>query len=143
MRCAYSGKPFSITADGTSLQLNGSNQMADQVKANVEILHGIGATNSWFDPLAFKPVTEARFGNAGYDSLRGPGYVNLDLSFFRQFSLPQSRTIQFHVEIFNVTNTPHFANPGGNVSNLQLNADGTVRSGGFEKDRLLTFQSLC
>jgi outer membrane receptor protein involved in Fe transport len=129
---AYSGKPFSVTADGTSLQLNGSNQMADQVKPDVAILGEIGAGKSWFDPLAFRAVSDARFGNAGYDSMRGPGYVNLDLSFFRDFSLRQSRTLQFRVEIFNVTNTPHFANPSANVSNLQLNADGTIRSlGGF------------
>jgi len=27
-----------------------------------------------------------------------------------------------------VSNTPHFAAPGSNVSSLQLNADGTIRS---------------
>jgi hypothetical protein len=128
----YSGKPFSVTSDATSLQLNGSNQMADQIKPQVAILHEVGAGKSWFDPLAFAPVTEARFGNAGFDSLYGPGYANLDLSFFRQFAVHGSNTLQFRVEIFNVTNTPHFANPSANVSNLQLNPDGTVKSlGGF------------
>jgi hypothetical protein len=129
---AYSGKPFSITSDSGVLQLNGSNQMADQVKPTVEILHGIGSDKAWFDPLAFKAVTEARFGNAGWDSLHGPGYANLDLSVFRTFALRGSQTMQFRLEIFNVTNTPHFGNPNGNVSNLQLNPDGTVKSlGGF------------
>jgi hypothetical protein len=129
---AYSGKPFSVTADGTSLQLNGSNQMADRIKPNVAILGGIGTGKSWFDPLAFAPVSDARFGSAGYDSVRGPGYANLDLSFFRQFPLRGSNTVQFRVEIFNVTNTPHFANPNANVSNLLLNPDGTVKDlGGF------------
>ena len=128
----YSGKPFTVTSDSGVLQLNGSNQMADQIKPTVAILGGIGSTKSWFDPLAFAPVTEARFGNAGFDSMRGPGYANLDLSFFRQFALPASKTLQFRVEIFNVTNTPHFANPNANVSNLQLNPDGTVKNlGGF------------
>ena len=61
---AYSGMPFTVTVDGTSLQLNGSNQMADQIKPNVAIIGDIGAGKSWFDPLAFAPVTEARFGNA-------------------------------------------------------------------------------
>ena len=33
---------------------------------------------------------------------------------------------------FNFTNTPHFANPGANASNLSLNPDGSVRDlGGF------------
>jgi hypothetical protein len=30
--------------------------------------------------------------------------------------------------VFNLSNTPHFANPGADVSNLQLNTDGTVKS---------------
>jgi hypothetical protein len=32
------------------------------------------------------------------------------------------------MESFNFANTPHFALPGTNVSNLLLNADGTVRN---------------
>ncbi|HZS04361.1 MAG TPA: hypothetical protein VFD58_05955 [Blastocatellia bacterium] len=35
-------------------------------------------------------------------------------------------------EALNFTNTPHFPNPGGNRSNLQLNTDGTIKSlGGY------------
>ena len=37
-------------------------------------------------------------------------------------------SLQLRVEALNVTNTPHFANPASNVSNLQLNPDGTVRN---------------
>ena len=66
----YSGTPFTITASGTSLNAPGSSQMADQVKPEVKILKGIGEDNPWFDPLAFAPVTEARFGNAGFNSVR-------------------------------------------------------------------------
>jgi outer membrane receptor protein involved in Fe transport len=129
---AYSGRPFTVTSADTSLNLPGSNQMADQVKTDVEIIGGIGSDKSWFDPLAFRPVTQARFGTAGFNSLRGPGYVNFDLSFFRDFNLGSSRELQFRVEIFNLTNTPHFGQPNANVSNLQLNPDGTIRSlGGF------------
>ena len=41
-------------------------------------------------------------------------------------------TLQLRVEALNVTNTPHFANPAANVSNLQLNPDGSIRIlGGF------------
>ena len=32
------------------------------------------------------------------------------------------------LEALNATNTPHFSNPASNVSNLQLNPDGSVRS---------------
>jgi len=129
---AYSGLPFSVSAAGTSLNLPNSTQMADKVKSDVQIIGDIGAGKSWFDPLAFRAVTDPRFGNAGYNTMRGPGFANLDFSVQRQFSLGNRMTLQARAEIFNLTNTPHFANPNANVSNLQLNADGTIRNlGGF------------
>jgi hypothetical protein len=129
---AYSGSPFSVSADGTSLNMPGSTQRADQVKSSVAILGNVGAGTSYFDPLAFAPVTDARLGTAGYDTLRGPRVINCDFSIYRQFRLTPGSTLQVRLEAFNVTNTPHFANPSANVSNMQLNADGTIRTlGGY------------
>jgi hypothetical protein len=123
-----SGIPFDITASGTSLNAPESTQVADQVKSKVDILGGIGTGNAYFDPLAFKPVTEARFGTAPWSAVRGPGYANWDFGLFREVTLPRKKTLQIRVEAFNLLNTAHFNNPGGNVSNLQLNPDGTVRN---------------
>jgi hypothetical protein len=128
----YSGTPFTVTAAGTSLNLPGSNQMADQVKSEVDILGNIGPGQSYFDPQAFRSVTEPRFGDAGFNSMRGPGFANLDFSVQRRFTFGDRWDVQLRAEVFNLTNTPHFANPAANVSNLQLNADGTIRDlGGF------------
>src|SRR5581483_9941733 len=124
-----------ITSDSTSLNMPGSTQMADQIKPNVSILGNYGPGQSYFDPLAFASVTQARFGNAGYDSLRGPRVINLDFSLYRQFKLSGTTTLQFRAAAFNLTNTPHFANPSGaalNVSNMILNPDGSIKNlGGF------------
>jgi len=125
----YSGTPFNVTASGTSLNAPENDQRADQVKSDVAILGGIGRTSPYFDPLAFRPVTEARFGTAGFNLLRGPGVKSWDLGIFRQFDLPRQMNLQIRAEIFNVTDTPRFQNPGNgntNVSNLRLNPDGTV-----------------
>ena len=97
------------------------------MKEDVEI-YGVENGGAFFDVLAFKPVTEVRFGTAAVNSLRGPGWANLDMSLFRTFGLPSNMSLQLRVEALNVTNTPHFANPASNVSNLQLNPDGTVRN---------------
>ena len=125
---AFSGTPFSISASANSLNAPGSTQRADQVKTP-QILWGIGPNTPYFDVTAFAPVTDARFGTAGFNTLRGPGYANLDASLFRTFAVRRSVNLQFRLEVFNVTNTPHFQSPAGtNVSNLQLNPDGSVRA---------------
>jgi outer membrane receptor protein involved in Fe transport len=126
---AYSGTPFTVTASGTSLDLPGSNQVADQVKDEVEIF-GFEPGRPWFDTSAFRPVTEPRFGTAGFNSMRGPGFVNFDMSVFRQFAVGASRTLQFRLEIFNVTNTTHFGNPQGSVNASNFGViTGTANSG--------------
>ena len=124
---AFSGTPFSVTASGTSLNANGSSQVADRVKTKVAILGGVGP-HPYFDPFAFAPVTGARFGNSGFNSMRGPSAIFTDLSLFRNFKLTERFGLQLRAEAFNMPNTPHFSNPGTNVSNMQLNPDGSIKN---------------
>jgi hypothetical protein len=122
----YSGLPFSITCSGTSLNLPGATQECLQLVPNVAVSGSVGG--AYFNPLAFAPVTTASFGTVAPYSLRGPDDKNLDLSLSRSFKLKERYNIQFRADAFNLTNTPHFANPGGNVSNLVLNSNGTVKN---------------
>jgi hypothetical protein len=110
-----SGVPFSVFADGTSLNLPGSNQTADQVKPKAEKLGGIGRATPYYDPTSFAEVTAARFGNTGYNILRGPGLFNWDFGIFREFALAGHSRLQLRLESFNFTNTPHLATPDNNV----------------------------
>jgi hypothetical protein len=110
-----SGTPFSVLADDTSLNLPGSNQTADQIKPEVEKPGGVGRGTPYYDPTAFAEVTEARFGNTGYYSLRGPGLFNWDFGLTREFAVSSGVRLQFRAEAFNFTNTPHLANPNNNV----------------------------
>ena len=123
----YTGAPFSVTASGTSLNAPGSSQRADQIRPEVKKLGGVGPGQAFFDPVAFAPVNDRRFGTAGFNSLRGPGVANWDFGLYRNFSLTERWKLQFRMDSYNFTNTPHFGNPGANVSNLRLNPDCTVR----------------
>ena len=73
-------------------------------------------------------MTEQRLGNAGFNSLVGPGRAQWDIGLFRQVTIGRQANVQLRIEAFNVTNTPHFSNPGANRSSLQLNPDGTIRN---------------
>ena len=121
-----SGTPFTVTSSGTSLNAPGNTQTADQVLPEVAILGGVGRGESYFDPTAFAPVTGVRFGTSGRNILRGPGLVNLDASLFRDFKLFERLTMQFRTEVFNVTNTPAFNNPGATASAPTRRPDGTI-----------------
>jgi len=129
---SYTGTPFTVSSAGTSLNAPGNSQVADLAKTKVETLGNVGRGSSFFDPFAFRAVTEPRFGTAGLNILRGPGVVNLDGGLFRDLYARERWKVQFRAEAFNVTNTPHFGSPGAGVSSMILNTDGSIRSlGGY------------
>ncbi len=124
----YSGTPFTVGTSGTSLNAPGNTQTADQVLPTVAILAGHGVGQPYFNPSAFAPVTDVRFGNSGRNILRGPGLFNLDGSLFRTFKITERFDLQFRAECFGLTNTPQFGNPGATASSLTRNADGSIKA---------------
>ena len=75
-------------------------------------------------------------GSAGRNIVRGPRYVNGDFSVFKNFALDERYNLQTRFEFFNVTNTPHFANPGGDES--QTASFGEIR-GTIGNPRIVQF----
>ena len=57
--------------------------------------------------------------------LHGPSQRRLDMSLFKDVPLPRSARLQLRIEVYNVTNTPNFANPNGQLGNA---AFGTITS---------------
>jgi hypothetical protein len=121
-----SGLPFYvIQGNGRNLNAGGSGQVPDQIKPTVAILGGIGRGNPYFDRSAFveiniPPGQTQRFGSAGRNNLRGPGFFETDLSLFRTFSLSESVKFQFRAEALNATNHANFANPQADINNADF-----------------------
>jgi hypothetical protein len=65
----------------------------------------------WFDPSAFTEPAPGVFGNAGRNSLRGPGLKVADLSVFKNQRLGNRYAIQFRFEAFNAFNWTNFGLP--------------------------------
>lgn len=149
-----SGRPLTVGAGGGTLNAPGNSQTPDMIGQPNYPKNTGGGSAFWFDPAAFRPVEFSpewlasvanntarpfRFGTAGRSVLRGPGFVNFDLSLVRSFRLTERIKTDFRVDAFNFTNTPFFANPGTNASapsrdaqgNILRDASGNLRLNGF------------
>ncbi len=111
----YTGRPFIVSADGSTLNAPANQQVADRV-GEVRTLGGVGLGNPFIDPSAFKAVSEVRFGNMGLNEVRGPITVLSNLGIFRSFNVTERINLQFRGEALNWTNTPTLNVPNSNVS---------------------------
>jgi hypothetical protein len=106
-----SGVPFSVVSASGSAIYN----LADLLRADRGVKTGSiqGRLNAYFDPAAYgiNLSTVPPFGGSSRNLLRGPGLFNWDFGLFREFGFTERLKMQFRMEAFNFTNTPHFANP--------------------------------
>ncbi|MFN3323827.1 MAG: carboxypeptidase regulatory-like domain-containing protein [Bryobacteraceae bacterium] len=110
------GRPFNITLpfDNANVGARGNFQRPDLVgnpfPSGWTPTYGPGGL--FFDTTAFAPAPQYTFGNLGRNALRGPGFRNFDLGFFKNFEFGERIRIQYRAEMFNAFNNTNFANPG-------------------------------
>jgi len=111
---ARTGLPFNVV-------FNGSNSNCAGVRPDLSGLPFYpGGAGFYFNRAAFEPpmgssVDSCAFGDAGRNILNGPGFVNADFSLFKEFPIKEWSKLQLRLEAFNLTNSPHFANPNSDM----------------------------
>jgi Carboxypeptidase regulatory-like domain/TonB dependent receptor len=75
---------------------------------------------NWFSASAFSIPKPYTYGNAGRNSLVGPGRTNFDMSMFKTFPIHEQMLFQFRFEAFNIFNHPQFGYPNPNVGTAQV-----------------------
>ena len=121
-----SGSPFEITSGGTfNADSNGHNRpnLVAGVNAFLDPHRPRAqAAAEWFNPAAFirnGPGVAGGIGPGGADGntprdyLRGPGYRDVDLGFFRDIQFRENITFQLRGEATNVFNLVSLNNPSG------------------------------
>lgn len=109
------GSPFTVVS-GTDRSLSGiGNDYADIV-GNPLRPAGVNKIKEYFNTAAFVPAATGTFGTNSRNSLRGPGYVDVDTSIFKDFLQGERVHAQFRAEAFNTFNRVNFSNPVANVS---------------------------
>jgi hypothetical protein len=120
-------------APATTLNALGSGQFADCLGP----VATIGERTRWWDRTNLADPNQvdpnvARFGTCGTGVLRGPGLINVDMGVFRRFRINERFSVQFRGEAFNISNTPHFANPNADVASGSFGLIGDVQNTGRE-----------
>jgi hypothetical protein len=68
--------------------------------------------SGYFNRAAFAPPPFGRYGNAGRNTIPGPGRYSVNLSLSRSFHLSEQQRLEFRLDGANLTNTPIFTNFG-------------------------------
>lgn len=125
---AQSGFPFTISVFGDTANA-GTILNANPIRANqvpgvpIYLPSGQASGDRWFNTAAFAAPPAFTYGDAGRNTVIGPGLQTLDLALIREVSLHEAHAIQFRAEFFNSLNHTNFGTPNRYVNTPQF---GTV-----------------
>ena len=102
---AHSGLPYTVTL-GTVTQ-SGTGWTTNQrpnVVSNVDHVGAINGPTGWLNSAAFSNPTAGTFGTLGRNTERGPDFIQVDGSVFKNVQLAGNQRVQLRVEVFNLIN---------------------------------------
>ena len=90
----------------------GSNGMTRaQQLCNGTLPRGERTVTNWINTNCYVDPDPYTYGNAGKNSLEGPGAVTSDMSLRKLFNITERSNLEFRFELFNAFNHPGFAQP--------------------------------
>jgi hypothetical protein len=131
-----SGSPVNITLSTDRANIGITGQQRPDLVGSVPSLNCVPdparppRLMNCYEASAFALPAEFTFGNASRNLLRGPKFVNTDLSFMKNVVVGGGATFQIRVEMFNIFNTVNWGNPNssfGSSSFGQITSAGTMR----------------
>ncbi len=118
-----SGMPFTISVFGDTANA-GTVLGENPIRANLtgQPIYGPGTRTAdrWFNPAAFATPPAYTYGNAGRNSVYGPGLQTLDLALSRTFQFTERANFQFRAEAFNALNKTNLGTPNRFVNTPQF-----------------------
>ena len=82
----------------------------------------------WFDQTAYTVPATGTQGNAGRNTVRGPGTQQVNMSLSKRFPVGRAR-LEFRAEVFNLLNHDNFGTPDANISNATVGTITTADDG--------------
>jgi hypothetical protein len=113
MTTLQSGSPYTARILGNSINNSGTganqSERADATGLPVELPESLQTVAHFFNTDAFTLPTPGRFGDAGRNTITGPGTTNFNMALAKviRFS-PDGKRLEFRTQASNVFNTPNF-----------------------------------
>ena len=104
----YGNYPFENRAQLSGKRINTSGSLYSRVLGHYLDAGGFGPAPQ--APNSTSP-DDTDFGNSGVGQVRGPGQRNMDFAMEKSLPVSEAQNIHMRVELFNLSNTPNFANP--------------------------------
>jgi hypothetical protein len=135
-----SGQPFNVTS-GVDTNFDGTNNDRPNVVGNPRLPGGRGRmakARAFFNTSAFfTPPAGTPYGNAPFNMMYGPNYVDTDISAFKTLPVAKETSLQFRAEVFNLFNNVNLNAPNSTRSSP---AFGTISSAGAPRIVQLTLR---
>jgi hypothetical protein len=109
---AYNGQPLSPLT-GSDVSLTGVNNDRPDILGPA-YTSGISPAGNplYLNAASFKAAAPGTFGNAGRDSLVGPGSINWDMALSREFRFTEAKRLEVRADFFNIMNHANWNQPG-------------------------------
>jgi len=104
------GFPLTVQ-DGNVSNVGGYFDRPDATGLPTDLARDQRTTNEWFNTKAYVQQADFKFGNAGRNTVIGPGITNWDFSAHKDFSITERARLEFRFECFNFLNHPIWADP--------------------------------
>jgi hypothetical protein len=120
---AQSGFPLTISVFGDTANsgtLLGENPIRANVTGQPVFTSGTHTADAWFNTAAFATPAAFTFGNAGRNTVYGPGMQTLDLALQREFAVSETIRFQVRAEAFNALNHVNLGTPNRFVNTPQF-----------------------
>ena len=98
-------------AVGVDVPNTGSQTYRPNLVSGQDPNDGAKTVQQWFNTAAFSRPDSFTYGNAGRNTVIGPGVFTTDMSVLRNINFGGNRVLQFRLEAFNVFNHPVWGDP--------------------------------
>ena len=110
-----SGMPVTVTQATNNNAPAGFVLQRPNLIANPSLAPALRTPAHYFNTAAFATAGLFVIGNASRNPVRGPAYRDLDLALVKNTHIAEKVALEFRAEMFDITNTPAFAQPNGSV----------------------------